>query len=116
MRAEREQVSGKCEIYRPQHKPIELEVSVAQHQRIARAYGEQGGLRTAIILQRVVVAVDNNSCIRNEYRVHAGGLLGADADGDEAQPSTARGRTPRAHVFKQRRGNVENVDARSGHR
>jgi hypothetical protein len=89
VRAEGQELHGRVEFQRPEDEPVVLELGEAEVEGIADAHSEDGWVRRLIGDRGVVVAVDDGDGVGRQQRLHAGGLLGRDAHGDEAGPSAA---------------------------
>lgn len=70
---------------------IFVEVDEAEGKRGSVADGEEGGLVGAVGGEGAVVAIEYGDGAGGENGVHGGGLLGVDADGEEALPVSAEG-------------------------
>lgn len=80
-----------------------VEVDEAEEEGGAEADGVGGGLVWAVGGERGVVTVDDDDRSLGEEGGHGGGLVGVDADGDEAMPVFAGGGGAGA-IFEEARG------------
>lgn len=110
VRSEGEEVDGRCELEGAKDDAIVFEFGDAELQRVADADSEDGGLRRLIGDRRVVVAVDDGDGLGGQEGLHADGLQGSDAHGDEARPSAAGYGATGAHAFKQAEGQLDEIE------
>ncbi len=110
-----EEGDGKRAGVRAENEVVLVEVDEAEKERGAETDGVGGGLVGAVGGKRGVVAVEDDDGALGEEGGHGGGLLGIDADGDEAVPVFAGGGGAGA-VFKEARGGEGNAfdDSRRG--
>lgn len=83
-----------------QDEPVVFELGEPELQGVADADGEERRLRGLIGNWRIVMTVDDDEGIGGQRGLHAGRLLGGNAHGDEAHPSTARGGAAGAHLLE----------------
>lgn len=91
-----------------------VEVDVAEQEGAAATDRIEVGLGDAVGGEGDVVSVEDDEGSAGEQGCHGGGLLGVDADGDEALPLGAGGKGSGGSALKAGEGDMEGLDDRGG--